>query len=133
MDHPVLTALAAMEAALDEVAQVEPVYMSVAEKQAVLVRSARLRARHEALEMRVLAASDDVAVQTGDRSTATWMANATRDSRGGVRLRQALGKALDGRWRQVGAALAEGEVNAAQARVIAEALDALPKDLDPGL
>src|SRR5687767_11633741 len=102
MNHPVLTALAAMEAALDEVAQVEPVYMSVAEKQTVLVRSARLRARHEALEMRVLAASDDVAVETGDRSAASWVATATRDSRAGVRRRQALARALDTRWRQVG-------------------------------
>ena len=133
MDHPVLTALAAMEAALDEVAQVEPVYMSVAEKQTALVRSARVRARAAALEMRVLAAADDVALETGDRSTASWLATATRDSRGGVRRRQTLAKALDTRWRQVGAALAAGEVNAAQARVIAEAMDALPKDLDAAL
>jgi hypothetical protein len=133
MNHPVLTALAAMEAALDEVSQVEPVYMSVAEKQTALMRSARVRARAEALEMRVLAAADDVAEQTGDRSTAAWLATATRDSRGSVRRRQVLGKALDSRCRHVGAALAAGEVNSAQARVIAEALDALPKDLDSDL
>ena len=133
MNHPVLTALAAMEAVLDEVAQVEPVYMSLAEKQTALLRSARVRGRVEALEMRVLAAADDVAMETGDRSTASWMATATRDSRGSVQRRQALAKALDTRWRQVGAALAAGEVNAAQARVITEALDALPKALDEAL
>ena len=83
--------------------------------------------------MQVPAAADDVAEQTGDRSTAAWVATATRDSRGGVRRRQALATALDARWRPVGAALAVGEVNVAQARVIAEALDALPKDLDPAL
>ena len=133
MNHPVLSALAAMDAALDEVAQVEPIYMSVAEKQAALVRSARVRARAEALEMRVLAAADDVAVETGDRSTAAWVATATRDGRGSVRRRQTLAKALEARWRQVGAALAAGDVNTAQARVIAEAMDALPKDLEPSL
>jgi hypothetical protein len=133
MNHPLLTALAAMEAALDGVDQVEPVYLSVTEKQAVLVRSARVRARAEALDMRVLAVADDVAEHTGDRSTAAWVANATRDSRGGVRRRQALAKSLDARWRQVGAALAAGEMNVAQARVIAAALDELPKDLDSDL
>lgn len=133
MNHPLLTALAAMDAALDEVAQVEPTYMSVAEKETALVRSARVRARFEAMEMRVLASADDVAEETGDRSTAAWLATATRDGRGSVRRRQALAKALDARWTQVGAALATGDVNAAQARVIAEALDALPKDLDAAL
>ncbi len=133
MTHPVLTALAAMEAALDEVAQVEPVYMSVAEKQTALVRSARVRARVEALEMRVLAAADDVARRPATAPPPPGWPPTTRDSRGSVRRRQALAKALDTRWRQVGAALAAGEVNAAQARVIAEALDALPKDLDEAL
>ena len=41
-----------------------------------------------------------------------------------------LAEALDERWTQVGAALAEGAVNVPQARVIAEALDALPGALD---
>ena len=133
MNHPVLSALAAMDAALDEVAQVEPTYMSVAEKQTALVRSARVRARAEALEMRLLAAADDVAEETGDRSIAAWVATATRDSRGGARGGRLLANSLDARWRHVGAALATGDVNTAQARVIAEALDALPKDLDAAL
>ena len=128
MTHPVLSAIAAMDAAFDEVAGVDPMYMSVEEKKTALVSSARVRARAEALELRLLAAAEhDVAEATGARSTATWVADQTRQAHGTLRRSAALAAALDQRWTHTADAFAAGEVNPAQAGVIAAALDALPQ------
>ncbi len=116
--------IAAIDAALDDLAGVDPVYLTVDERKARLSATSRLIARLEADRLRVLAVSDDIAVETGARSTAHWLADESRDSIGQV---LALGR--------VGTvareAMAEGAVNLAQAKVITEALDALPADLDP--
>ena len=102
MNHLVLTAIAASHAAFDEIAGVDPTYMSVAEKKAAMVETAKLRARADALELQLLAAgSVDVADETGARSTATWLADETRDAHGTVRNRAVLAKALDQRYRHV--------------------------------
>jgi hypothetical protein len=133
MNHLVLTAIAASHAAFDEIAGVDPMYMSVAEKKAAMVDLAKLRARADALELQLLAAgSVDVADETGARSTATWLADEARDAHGTVRNRAVLAKALDQRYRQVAAALAAGVVNTAQTRAIVESLDALPADAGEG-
>ena len=95
MNHPVLSALAAMDAAFDEICGVDPMYMSVAEKKAAMVQTARLRARAEALDLRLLAAGEvDVADDTGARSTAVWLADQTREAHGAVRNRAVLAQAL---------------------------------------
>lgn len=133
MNHPVLSAIAAMDAALDEVAEVDPMYMTVEEKKAALVGSARVRARADALELRVLAAADDVAEVTGDRSAATWLADRTREAHGTVGRKAALARALAVRWTRTADALEAGQVNLAQAREIADALDALPGGLEGDL
>jgi Domain of unknown function (DUF222) len=77
MNHPVLSAYAAIDAAFDEITHVDPANLTVEQKKVALTCSAKARARAEALEA--------------------------------------------------------GSLNLAQARVIAEALDALPKDLPPAL
>jgi hypothetical protein len=119
MNHPVLTAIAASHAAFDEIAGVDPMYMSVAEKKAAMVETAKLRARADALELQLLAAGwVDVADQTGARSTATWLAEETREAHGTLRNRAVLARALDRRYRQVADAMAAGVVNTAQTRVI---------------
>lgn len=134
MNHPVLSAVAAMHAALDEIAGVDPMYMSVAEKKAAMVETAKLRARADALDLQLMAAgSIDVADDTGARSTAVWLADETRDAHGAVRGRAVLAKALAARWTQVADALAAGAVNLAQTRAIVESLDALPDDLGADL
>ena len=51
-------------------------------------------------ELRVLAASDDIAEATGDRSTAAWLATQTRDNHGTVRRHAALAASLGSRWNQ---------------------------------
>ena len=134
MNHPVLSAIAAIHAAFDEVADVDPIFMSVGEKKAALVEMGRLRARADALDMALLAAgSVDVAEDTGARSAATWVAEATGEAQGTVRHRAGLAKALDTTWTVLAGALAAGRVNLAQTRAIVESLDALPADLPEGL
>lgn len=134
MTHSVLSAIAAINAAFDEIAGVDPMYMSVAEKKAAMVESAKLLARAEALDLRLLeAGAVDVAEETGARTTATWVADQTRDAHGSLRNRAALAKALDKTWTLLGAALAAGAVNVRQARAIVDSLDALPDDLGDGL
>ena len=133
MSHPVLSVYAAIDAAFDEITGVDPVYMTVEQKQAALACSAKVRARAEAWDLRLLAASGDIAEATGARSTATWVAVETRDAHGAVRRRASLASALDERWGQVGSSLEAGVLNLGQARVIVEALDALPDDLEPAL
>ena len=84
-------------------------------------------------ELRVLAASDDIAEETGDRSTATWLATRPGTTTGPYAgTRRWL--PLSGRqWTQTADALGAGDLNLAQARVIVEALDALPDDLGDDL
>ena len=83
--------------------------------------------------LRVLAASDDIAEATGDRSTAAWLATQTRDNHGTVRRHAALAASLGSTWTQTAEALGAGDLNVAQARVIVEALDALPDELGDDL
>ena len=133
MNHPVLSAYAAIDAAFDEISAVDPTYMTVEQRKAALTCSAKARARAEAWELRLLAASDDISHDTGARSTAAWVADQTRDAHGAVRRRASLAASLDQRWARVADSLESGSLNLAQARVIAEALDALPRDLDGDL
>ena len=115
-----------VERGLDELAAIDLGYRTVGEKQELLLRLSRLISRAEAERLRVLAASDDIAEATGDRSTAAWLAHQTREATGpyaGTR-----------RWRRRSGRggprprtpLGAGDVNLAQARVIVEALEALP-------
>ena len=122
--------LEVIERALDELAQIDPGYRTTSEKKDALVRLSRIIARAEAERMRVLATSDEIAEVTGARSPAHWLADATRDSITITRRAVGLARVLDEQWTQVAAALGAGAANLAQARVITEALDALPDGLE---
>ena len=122
-----------LERGLDELAAIGPEFRSTGERQEFLLRVARVKARVVAEELRVLAASDDVAEETGDRSTAIWLATQTSDAHGTVRRHAALAASLGSRWTQTADALGAGDVNLAQARVIVESLEALPDDLGDDL
>ena len=87
-----------MNAALDEAASVDPIYLTTIERQSAMVDLSRVIARAQALLMRVVAASGDVAEATGARSTAAWLAVETRDVHQSSRLAEALGS----RWQGVG-------------------------------
>ncbi len=122
-----------MDAALDEASSVDPIYLTTSERQSAMVDLSRVIARAQALLMRVVAASDDVAEATGARSTAAWLAVETRDSHGPVVRSTKRGEALAARWSRIGEAFAAGAVNLSQTRVLVEALDALPADLGDDL
>jgi len=72
---------------LDELAAISPEFRSTGEKQELVVGISRLITRAQAQRLRVLAASDDIAEATGDRSTAAWPATASRDAHSTVRRR----------------------------------------------
>ena len=112
---------------------ISPEFRTIGERQEFLVAISRLIARAEAERLRVLAASDDIAEATGDRSTAAWLATQTRDNHGTVRRHAALAASLGSTWTQTADALGAGDLNLAQARVIVEALEALPDELGDDL
>ena len=64
--HPVLACADAIEGALKETANVQVVFMDPADKRSALLRLARLDAQLTALRLRLMAASDDVALAEGE-------------------------------------------------------------------
>jgi hypothetical protein len=122
-----------VERGLDELASIGPEFRTRGERRDFLLRVARAKARLAAEELRVLAASDDIAEETGDRSTAAWLATQTRDNHGTVRRQAALAASLTSKWNRTADALGAGEINLAQAKVVVEALEALPDDLGDDL
>jgi hypothetical protein len=107
--------------------------MSSGDKADALIEVTKATGRLEALRLRLLAASDDVAVDVGARDAGAWLAHETRADRREQQRDLRLGQALADRWQQVGAGLADGSVNLAQARVITHALDELPDDVPADL
>lgn len=131
MSHPILASTAVAGAALKDVWESDPLFMSPAEKARALQELGALASRVAELRLRVLARADDLAADTGARDAAGWLAaNAPVDARtahADLRLATDLE-----RWCRVRAGLAEGCVSIEQARVIVRVLDDLPAaDLDP--
>lgn len=129
--HPVLAAVALMDAALKDVAAVDPMFMRTEDKRTALLRLGELSSRLAELRLRVLAGAEDVAAEVAARDAAAWLANEGRLDRPATRRDQRLGRALADRWHRVAAGLAEGRVNLDQAEVIVRALEELPDRLDP--
>jgi hypothetical protein len=127
--HPVLACAERIGHELAEIAAVPVEFMSTDEKAAALVAVSAAADQADALRLRLLAASDDVAADAGARDAAAWLAHQTRGDRSEQQRDLRLGTALAERWQQVGSGLAQASVNLAQARVIARALDQLPDDV----
>lgn len=131
-EPPLLRALSSVEAALDDTTEVEPAFLPTGDKEQALLRVQRALSRLEGLRLELLASSDDVADEHAARSAGVWLAVVTRSGvREGARFQQ-LAESLT-RCPGVRAALRSGVLNPEQAGVIAAALDALPKGLDPEL
>ncbi|MFL6003845.1 MAG: DUF222 domain-containing protein [Nocardioides sp.] len=128
--HAVLALADALDAALKDVADLDPCFMRTAEKEQALTRLTALGGRLEELRLRVLAAADDVAAEHGARDAAAWLAHEARLDRGESRRSLRLAEALAGRRGGVATGMREGSVNPAQAAVIVRALEELPDDLD---
>jgi hypothetical protein len=130
ISHPVLACAGAIGGALDEVAGADPLYMTPAAKAAAMVGLSTVISRAQGLLLRVVAASDDMAMDAGSRSAATWLAHETRTTPGAAVRLGRLGHALDTRWHRLADAVWAGGVNIEQAHAIATALDELPDDVD---
>lgn len=128
--HPVRGAVAAIEAALDDVSGVDPIFMDIADKEAVLRELARAEARLVALRMRVMAGAGDVAEAVGARDIGAWWANHLRTDFRPARADLRLARGLE-RWSTLAASLADGRMSVEHARVVTHALDALPTHLAP--
>jgi hypothetical protein len=127
--HPVRACAERICGDLSEIAEVPVELMSIEDKAAALIAVSATADRLEALRLRLLAASDDVAAQAGALDAGAWLAHETRDERRQQHRDLRLATALAERWRRLQAGLADGSANLAQTRVIAHALDDLPDDV----
>ncbi|HET6560509.1 MAG TPA: DUF222 domain-containing protein, partial [Marmoricola sp.] len=108
--------------------------LSPAQAAETLLELAKARARIEGLEAMVLGHADsvDVAAESGATSTAAWYAHATQTTRGDANRAVKLAKRLDGPDHEAtGTALLTGAVDADRARVVVDAVDALPSYVGP--
>lgn len=128
--HPFLRSLEHISAAVADATTLRPDLLSSDEKGQALLDLARLESQVAAVRLRVLRCADDVAAQAGARDAGAWLAHEARLDRGPVRRDAELATALAERWTRVEAALADGGLNLAQARVCVEVLAELPEDLD---
>lgn len=124
--HPLLAAMEVVEAALDEVAHVDPTYMSTAQKQELLIRRQAVAARLDELGLRVQVTADDVAADSGARDVAAWLDHHNRIGRPAARRAQRVAEAIEQRWHRVQAGMRQGRVSFDQAEQITKALDNLP-------
>ncbi|MFA6299520.1 MAG: DUF222 domain-containing protein, partial [Nocardioides sp.] len=104
------------------------------ETRQTLTELTRLVAQATCLELKVAAQADrnQVGDVSGATSAGVWWANKTRMTQAEAHRKVKLAKALE-RHDQVGDALAAGDVLVDQARVITDAVDALPEDIDSGI
>lgn len=123
-----LRATAEASAALKGVADVDPVFMTVAEKEAALEALAVLDAQVAAERLAILAVASDVAEAHGARDVAAWVRSRARLDAGHPRADVVLAGEL-GRLPVVAAALREGLVSEAQAREICAGLRDVPDDV----
>lgn len=130
--HPVVACAEDLRTTLGRVRDAQPIFMSVADKEAALVELARVEAQLVELKARILAGGEDVAAAHGARDVAAWLAHATQADTRAARADLHLARALEHRP-VVAAGMRVGTVSAAQARVIVEAVDELPSELGPSL
>ncbi|MCD4525191.1 DUF222 domain-containing protein [Nocardioides sp. cx-173] len=127
--HPVFAAVDALNRALAETADVDPMYLSTEDKAAALLGLSSVIDGVEELRMRVLANADDVAERDGARDAAAWLAHRGRRDRGECRRRLPLAKTLT-QHPTTADALRQGALNLAQASVVVSAVEALPEEVD---
>jgi len=110
---------------LEKVRDAQPIFLSTSEKATALQALIAVESQVQELRLRVMAASGDLADETGSHDVAAWLANATRVRVKEARREQKLATALDRRFPAVAAGMRDGAVNAAQAHVITHTLDEL--------
>ncbi|QVT80791.1 hypothetical protein ENKNEFLB_03192 [Nocardioides aquaticus] len=133
--HPVPCSVRALAASLTALAERPLFALDAATTRQTIVALSELKSRLAAYEYAVLAHAEEVAVgsDTGCTSAGVWAANATRSRKNVTAAQVKLATALESRWHRVRDALATGVMNADQVRVVVNALEDLPDDLDAAL
>lgn len=127
--HPVVACARDLKRALEEVAEVEPMFMAPEDKRAALMTLHQAEAMLVELRLRVLDTATDVAESTGARDAAAWFSHATQTDTHAARADAHLAAALKTRP-LVAAGMRDGTVSLAQARVIVAGLAALPDHIE---
>src|SRR6478609_5589391 len=133
MTHPLVRGAAGVLDGVDELRGYDPTYLGAGEKRAALTLVTQAIEQLAAVQARLLANAEDVAIEAGDRNIAAWAERVLRADYSALARTTRLGEALDRRWPEAGEAYADGRVNTAQAQLIVTALDGLPDRLGPAL
>ncbi|MFA6299223.1 MAG: DUF222 domain-containing protein, partial [Nocardioides sp.] len=133
-DHPIVAAMSAIGDELDGIEHAPAWSLGDVETRRALVEATRLVARLSALELKVAAHADRnrVGDASGATSAGVWWANQTRMTQAEAHRKIKLARALE-THEPVGEALASGDVLTDQARVITDAVEALPDTVQPGV
>ncbi len=100
-EHPLVGCVRVIEAALDEVANVDPVFMSTEDKTVVMPALASSIERARGLLLRLLGTAGDVADEAGARTAAAWLGHHTHGTRAAAAADGRLAEALETRYRQL--------------------------------
>ena len=108
--------------------------MSTRDAEDALLALTRVRGQLDALLMRVLRQAEAVGagLDTGATSTTNWWSHATRTTRAEAHRTARLARSMEDH-EEVGRALVAGDVRTDQARVVTEAVDALPDVTEEGV
>ncbi len=130
--HELLRFAEAVDGAFDRVVDGQVWSMTPQEQRETALLLDRVDARLAELRMRVLVGADrsEVGADSGATSTATWLAQATRQTRARCAASVRLATELDESFLSTRQALAAGQVNLDQARVIVEAVNLLTNEYD---
>ncbi|WP_134739781.1 HNH endonuclease signature motif containing protein [Nocardioides sp. 503] len=128
--HPVAQKVARLRAELAELNEAALWSMTPEEAATTLVETTRLNAQAADLELRLASHADrcEVGAAQGATSTAAYWAHQTHLTQRDAASRMKLAKALHGHA-PVEESLAKGHILADQAKVVVEAVDALPDDV----
>ncbi|TQL69992.1 uncharacterized protein DUF222 [Nocardioides albertanoniae] len=121
-NDPIQTAVAAIETAIGDLLAMDPIYWRTSQKKHLLTQLEKLRAQQDALMLRVLAVSGDIAEETGDKDASAWIRAELLLDKGTARAQIKLATAVS-KQDLVAAGLAAGEISQDKARVITKTLD----------
>jgi hypothetical protein len=112
-EHPLLRALSSVDAALDDVAELDPAFLPTRDKERALLAVQRELARLEGLCLELLDSAADVADGHAARSAGVWLAAETRSGVHEGARSQRLAESL-ARWPEVRASLRAGVLHPEQ-------------------
>ncbi|HJQ04455.1 MAG TPA: DUF222 domain-containing protein, partial [Nocardioides sp.] len=127
--HPILACARTLETELKSVSEMPADYLRTRDKEETLLVLAGVEAQATELRLRLLAAAGDVAEEHAARDAGTWLGHATRVTAQSARADLHLATDLEAHP-LAAAAMRDGSVNQAQARVIIRSVDKLSDEVD---